>query len=60
METGWIITTLARMRETQIAHALWRQINKLMVAGVTARISHIAVSREARLVAIVVVTPGVV
>lgn len=60
METGWIITTLARMRQTQIAHALWRQINKLMVAGVTARISHIAVSRETRMVAIVVVTPGVV
>jgi len=48
------------MRETQIAHALWRQINKLMLAGVTAPISHIAVSRDARLVAIVVVTPGVV
>jgi hypothetical protein len=31
-----------------------------MVAGVTVRISHIAVSRDARLVAIVVVTPGVV
>ena len=60
METGWIITTLARMRESQIAHALWRQINKLKVAGVTARFSHIAVSRDARLVAIVVVTPGVV
>jgi len=60
METGWIIRTLARMRETQIAHALWRQINKLMLAGVTAPISHIAVSRDARLVAIVVVTPGVV
>jgi hypothetical protein len=60
MATGWIITTLPRMRETQIAHALWSQINKLMVAGVTVRISHIAVSRDARLVAIVVVSPGVI
>jgi hypothetical protein len=35
MATGWIITTTPRMRETQIAHVLWRQINKLTQAGGT-------------------------
>lgn len=61
MVTGRIITTLPRMRETPIAHAFYGQIDdKKKIAGVerTGR-GHIAVSRDARLVALEAVVPGV-
>jgi hypothetical protein len=53
MVTGRIITTFPRRRETHIAHAFYRQIDNKEAAGVEReRIGHIAVSRDARLVAL--------